>query len=222
LLCNCLILNLHYDARGELIEPEDHFATLSAVIRAHYHEFDLRGTKKPLLVIHNLQQDGNSEELYEGFKACLKKCTKLMNKWRHARGLSRVRTHKHVSEGFYAFDEEGQVIHRLVVSKPPNIGWVLYNSILFKIMYDAVINDRRAPLTVDLGIALRETIDHLVEIRDEDVLHPDPEHSEGYLSRSPVTESRVFDYSIPLQPSWTLSLLGELPGEEVSMSAEIL
>jgi hypothetical protein len=222
LLCNCLILNLHYDARGELIEPEDHFATLSAVIRAHYHEFDLRGTKKPLLVIHNLQQDGNSEELYEGFKACLKKCTKLMNKWRHARGLSRVRTHKHVSEGFYAFDEEGQVIHRLVVSKPPNIGWVLYNSILFKIMYDAVINDRRAPLTVDLGIALRETIDHLVEIRDEDVLHPAPEHSEGYLSRSPVTESSVFDYSIPLQPSWTLSLLGELPGEEVSMSAEIL
>lgn len=222
LLCNCLILNLHYDAKGELIEPDDHFVTLSTIIQAHYHEFELRGTKKPLLVIHNLQQDGNSDELYEGFKGCLKKCTKLMNKWRRVRGLSRVRTHKHVSEGFYAFDEEGQVIHRLVVAKPPNIGWVLYNSILFKIMYDAVVNDRRAPLTVDLGIALRETIDHLVEIRDEDVLHPAPDHSEGHPSHSPITESSVFDYTIPLQPSWTLSLLGELPGEEVSMSAEIL
>ena len=222
ILCNCLILNLHYDAKGELIEPEDHFATLSAIVRAHYREFEMRGTKKPLLVIHNLQQDGNSEELYEGFKGCLKKCTKLMNKWRHARGLSRVRTHKHVSEGYYAFDEEGQVIHRLVVAKPPNIGWVLYNSILFKIMYDAVVNDRRAPLTVDLGVALSETIDHLVEIRDEEVLHPAPDHSEVHPARSPITESSVFDYTIPLQPSWTLSLLGELPGEEVSMSAEIL
>lgn len=222
IVSNCLILNLVYDQKGDLIEPEDHFATLSAIIRSHYREFDLRGTKKPLLIIHNLQQDGNSEELYESFKGCLKKCTKLMNKWRHARGLSRVRTHKHVSEGFYAFDEEGQVIHRLVVAKPPNIGWVLYNSILFKIMYDAVVNDRRAPLTVDLSIGLRETIESLVEIRDEEVIHPAPEHEEGLLSRSPVTETTVFNYTIPLQPSWTLSLVGEVPGEEVSMSAEII
>ena len=66
-LANCLILNLYYE-RGELVQPEDKFKALGAVIRAHYQEGELRGTKKPILIIHNLNIEGEMEDIYTAFK----------------------------------------------------------------------------------------------------------------------------------------------------------
>ena len=146
-----------------------------------------------------------------------------MSRWRAVKNPSRVRTHKHTSEGFYAFDDEGQVIHRLVVTKPPNIGWVLYNQVLFKLMHDAVLGEPKGPLSVDISMAFREAVEKLVDVKDdEEKVRTDHICDEGRVVRSPVTESQVLEYVIPLQPSWTINTLWDNAIEDVSVSAEIV
>lgn len=113
-LADCTILSLFYED-SKLIIPEDNFENLARLLKAHYKD----GNKKPLMVLHHYQKDAEVSEYFSFFLKVTDDFSHLLSRWANIEVSKQLSTHQKSNEGIYAFDQDRQIIHRLIVANPP-------------------------------------------------------------------------------------------------------
>jgi hypothetical protein len=100
----------------------------ASIGRALRHHF--ASPLRPMMVFHTASTD---------FQTAIQNFNEFLSAWTDR--SAKISVHSNQNEGAYAFDETNQIIHRLVTPDQP-IGQKWYNSILFKLMFDACVKER--------------------------------------------------------------------------------
>ncbi|CAG9328330.1 unnamed protein product [Blepharisma stoltei] len=192
-LSNCSILSLFYD-KDKLIESEDGFEGLARMLKVHYKE----GSKKPMMVLHHFPKESDSSEYFSFFLKATEDFSHFLSKWAGIEVSKQLSTHQKNNEGIYAFDQDLQIIHRLIVPNAP-IGWNWYNAILYKIMHNAALKDIQLNIKTFAQKSFSRVLKEMIKIYefDEPVI-PIAQCTDGEPNRFQI---KLFTN---LSPSWTL------------------
>lgn len=202
-LGDIVILSIFYE-NDKIVIPPDGFLALELVIR---NLLKNRETKKPLMIIYHRDHASEASRQNVFFLKAIEEMNDYIKQWAHLPARPELTIFTESNQGFYAFDKENQIIHRLVCKSQP-IGWQIYNSILFKLMYESVSRSIELLSFKHQSIsAFKVALSSLLTFTDEERVLPSVLYNSYDEPGNNWSSSRKlykFEIHAPIQPSWII------------------
>lgn len=202
-LGDIVIFSIFYE-NDKMVTPPDGFLALELVIR---NLLKNRETKKPVMIVYHRENPSNTSRQNVFFLKAIEEMNEHIKQWAHLTARPELTVFTESNQGFYAFDKENQIIHRLVCKSQP-IGWQIYNSILFKLMYESVSRSIELLSLKHQSIsAFKVALSSLLTFTDEDRVLPNvlynsyDEPGNNWSPRRKLYKSEIY---APIEPSWII------------------